>query len=67
MGGLHTDVYVVGLHRDVQIEPEYLALEIQVERRLGNRNSCRLSKDRYAVYRGTNLPSSPFDCRVKMK
>ena len=66
MDGLHTDMYVVGLHRDVQIE-QYLALEIQLECRLGNRNSCSLSKDRYAVYRGTNLPSSLFDCRVKMK
>ena len=67
-GGLHTDVYLVGLHRprDVQIE-QYLALVIQLKRRLGNRNSCSLSKDRYVAYRGTNLPSSPFDCRVNMK
>ena len=65
-GGLHTNVYFVGLHRDVQIE-QYLALEIQLERRLGNRNSCSLSKDRYAAYQGTNLPPSPFDCRVNMK
>ena len=35
--------------------------------RLGNRNSCSLSKDRYAAYRGTNLLSSPFDCRANMK
>ena len=57
-------MYLVGLQRDAQIE-QYLAMEIQLERRLGNRNS--LSKDRYAAYRGTNLPSSPFDCRVNMK
>ena len=34
---------------------------------VGNRNSCSPSKDRYAAYLSTNLPSSPFDCRVKMK
>ena len=61
-GGLQTDVYLVGLHRDVRIE-QYLALEIQLERRLGSCNSCSLSKDRYVAYRGTTLPSSPFDCR----
>ena len=33
-GGLHTNVHLVGLHRDVQIE-QYLALKIQLERRLG--------------------------------
>ena len=38
-----------------------------LERRLGNRNCCSLSKDRYAAYRGTNLLSSPFDCRANMK
>ena len=54
-GGLHTNVYSVDLHRDVQIE-QYLALKIQLERRLGNHNSCSLSKDRNAAYRGTNLP-----------
>ena len=48
-GWLHTDVYLVGLHRDVQIE-QYLALEIQLKHRLGNRNRCSLSKDRYAIY-----------------
>ena len=62
-GGLHTDVYLVGLHRDVQIE-QSLALETQLERRLGNHNSCSLSKDRYKC----NIPrykSSIFtvDCR----
>jgi hypothetical protein len=40
---------------------------MQLERKLGNRNSCILSKDRHAAYRGTNLPSSPFDCRANMK
>ena len=58
-GGLHRDVYLVGLHRDVQIE-QYLAMEMQLERKLGNRNSCILSSDRHA-------PSSPFDCRANMK
>ena len=58
-GGLDTNVHLVGLHRDVQIE-QYLALKIQLERRLGNSNSCSPSKNRYAAYRCTNLPSSPF-------
>ena len=65
-GGLHTDVNLVGLHRDVQIE-QYLDLEMQLERKLGNRNSCILSNDSHAASRGTNLPSSPFDCRVNIK
>jgi len=63
---LHPDVYLVGLHRDVQIE-QYLALEMQLERKLGNRNSCILSEDRHVAYRGTNLPSSLFDYRANMK
>ena len=29
-GVLHTDVYLVGLHRDVQIE-QYLAMEMQLD------------------------------------
>ena len=58
-GGLHTDVYLVGLHRDV--------LETQLEGKLGNHSSCILSNDRHAASRGTNLPSSPFDCRVNIK
>ena len=65
-GGLHTDVCFVGLHRNVQIE-QFLALEIQLERRLGNSNSCSLSKDRYAAYQGTNLPSPPFAFCANMK
>ena len=58
--------FLVGLHRDVQIE-QYLDLEIQLKRKLGNHNSCILSNDRHAASRGTNLPSSPFDCRVNIK
>ena len=46
---------------------QYLALEIQLKRRLRNYNRCSLSKDRYAAYRGTDLPSSPFDSRSNMK
>ena len=46
--GLHTDVDLVGLHRDVQIE-QYLALEMRLERKLGNRNIYILCKDRYAA------------------
>ena len=65
-GGLHMDVYLVGLHRDVQIE-QYLDLEMQLERKLGNHNSCILSNDRHAASRGTNLPASPFDCCVNIK
>ena len=44
-----------------------MAPERQLERKLGNRNSCILSKDRYALYRGRNLPSLPFDCRATKK
>ena len=46
--GLHMDAYLVGMHIDVQIE-QYLALEIQLERKLGNRNGCILSKDHTEV------------------
>ena len=65
-GGLYTDAYLVGLHRDVKIE-QYLDLEMQLERKLGNHNSCILRNDRHAASRGTNLPSSPFDYRVNIK
>ena len=51
----------------VEFVEQYLALEMQLERKLGNSNTCILSKDRYAAYRGTNLPSSLFDCRANMK
>ena len=46
--GLHMDEYLVGLYSDVQIE-QYLALEMQLERKLGNRNRCILSKDHTEV------------------
>lgn len=49
-GGLHTDVFLVGLHRDVQIE-QYLALEMQLERKLESRISCILSKDSRSIPR----------------
>jgi len=35
-------VYLVGLRRDVEIE-QYLDLEMQLERKLGNHNSCVLT------------------------
>ena len=59
-------VFLVGLHRDVQIG-QYLALEFQLERKLGNRNNCILSKDRHAANRGTNLPCSLYDSRANIK
>ena len=62
----NSDVNLVGLHKDVQIE-QYLDLEMQLECKLGNHNSSILSNDRHAASRGTNLPSSPFDCRVNIK
>ena len=40
----------MGLRRDVQIE-QYLDLEMQLERKLGNHNSCVLSNDRHAASR----------------
>ena len=49
---------------------EYGAVQkfcLQLKAKLGNRNSCILSKDRYAAYRGTNLPFSPFDCHATRK
>ena len=46
--GLHMDVYLVGLHIDVQIE-QYLALDMQLERKLGNRDRCFLSEDNTEV------------------
>ena len=49
--GLHTYVYLVGLRRDVGIE-QYLDLEMQLERKLGNHNSCVLSNDRHAASEG---------------
>ena len=42
--GLYLDVYLVGLHRNVQIK-QYLALEMQLERKLGNRDRFIRSKD----------------------
>ena len=63
---LHTDVYLVGLLRDVEIE-QYLDLEMQLKRKLGNHNSCILSNDRHAASPGTNFPSSLFDCRANME
>ena len=49
LGGLRTDVYLVSLHRDVKID-QYLAVEMQLECKLGNSNSCIPSKDRHAAY-----------------
>ena len=42
------DGYLVGSQRDVQIE-QYLALEMQLERKLGNCDRCILSKDHTEV------------------
>ena len=66
LGGLRTDVYLVSLHRDVKID-QYLAVEMQLECRLGNSNSCIPSKDRHAAYWDTNFPPAPFDCSTNMK
>ena len=43
---------------------------IQLKRKIGRHNSCILSiltTDRHAASRGTNLLSSPFDCRGNFK
>ena len=58
-GGLNTDVC------DGRFE-QYLALEMQLESKLGTVIVAVLSRVRHAAYRDTNLPSSPFDCRVSM-
>ena len=47
-----------------------LDLEIQLKCKLESHNSCILSilnSDRHTASRGTNLLSSPFDCRVNIK
>ena len=59
--------YVYLAYYCLQSSFQYLALEIQLKRRLRNHNRCSLSNDHYAAYRGTNLPSSPFDSRSNMK
>ena len=41
-------MYLVGLLKDAQIE-QHFALEMQLERKLFNRNSFILSKDRHAA------------------
>ena len=65
-GGLHTDVYLVGLYSVFGRFEQYLALEMQLESKLGTVIVAVLSRVRHAAYRDTNLPSSPFDCRVSM-
>ena len=40
-------------------------MEMQLERKLGNRYSYILSKDRHTAYPGTNLPSSRCEANMK--